>query len=40
MPQVKIWWADIKMKVRTPEHGTVLGLRLSVLNAMGHLAIQ
>ena len=30
MPQVEIYWADTKMKVRSPEHGTVLGLRLSV----------
>lgn len=30
MALVKIWWADTKIKVRTPEHGTVLGLRLSV----------
>ena len=30
MPQVVIYWADTKMKVRSPEHGTVLGLGLSV----------
>ena len=28
-PQVEICWTDAKMKVRSPEHGKVLVIRLS-----------
>ena len=30
IPQVQIWWADIEMKVRCPEQGTVKELGLKV----------